>query len=79
MKILSIDLGEKRTGIAICDEKEIVSYPLEVIVEENREVLVEKISNLTKSNGVEMVLVGLARNMDGSYGDIEEYVRNFLK
>ena len=38
MKILSIDLGEKRAGIAICDEKEIVSYPLEVIVEENREV-----------------------------------------
>ena len=68
MKILSIDLGEKRTGIAICDEKEIVAYPLEVIVEEDREVLVEKISNLTKSNGVEMVLVGLARNMDGSYG-----------
>ena len=79
MKILSIDLGEKMAGIAICNEKEIVSYPLEVIVEENREVLVEKISNLTKSNGVEMVLVGLARNMDGSYGDKARICEKFAE
>ena len=48
-------------------------------MEEDREVLVEKISNLTKSNGVEMVLVGLARNMDGSYGDKARICEKFAE
>lgn len=79
MRILAIDLGEKRTGTAICDEKEIISYPLKVILEENRNKLVEKISNIVKESKVEMILVGFAKNMDGSSGEKAKKCQQFAQ
>lgn len=79
MKILAIDLGDRRTGIAICDKEETISYPLKTILEENKEKLIEKIFELALENKIQMLLVGIAINMDGSIGEKAKNCRNFAK
>lgn len=68
MIILSVDYGDVRTGIAICDKMQILASPVCVIVEKNKEILVEKIAEIVKERKVERICVGVPQNMDGSYG-----------
>ncbi len=68
MKIISVDYGDKRTGIALCDKNEILASPFGVIEESYMPKLVDKIDEIIKSEGAEKIVVGLPRNMDGSYG-----------
>ena len=68
MIIMSVDYGDVRTGIAVCDKMQILASPVCVITEKNRDVLVEKIAELAKVRKVERICVGLPQNMDGSYG-----------
>ena len=79
MKIIAIDFGEVRTGIAICDEKETISYPLKTIVEKNEENLINKIKEIIVKNKAEMILVGLALNMNGEFGDSAKQCEEFAK
>jgi len=75
MKILGVDLGKARTGIAICDKDEIMATPLGVINEHNREKLIEKIITAAAENKAEMIVVGLPKNMDSSEGDSAKNAR----
>ena len=68
MIIMSVDYGDVRTGIAVCDKMQILASPVCVITEKNRDVLVEKIAEIAKERNVERICVGLPQNMDGSYG-----------
>ena len=68
MIIMSVDYGDVRTGIAVCDKTQILASPVCVITEKNRDVLVNKIAELAKERKVERICVGLPQNMDGSYG-----------
>ena len=79
MKIIAIDFGEVRTGIAICDEKETISYPLQTIVEKNEENLINKIKEIVIKNKAEMALVGLALNMNGDFGDSAKKCEEFAQ
>ena len=75
MIILGIDLGKARTGVAICDKGELLASPLTVVTEYHREQLVEKLAVLAKENKVELLAVGLPRNMDGSEGESAQNAR----
>ena len=68
MIIMSVDFGDVRTGLAVCDKMQILASPVCVITEKNRDVLVEKIAELAKERKAERICVGLPQNMDGSYG-----------
>lgn len=68
MKIMSIDYGDVRTGIAISDIRGILASPLCVIKESFQPKLVDKIIELINENKIEKIVIGLPRNMDGSYG-----------
>lgn len=68
MKIMSVDYGDRRTGIALSDISGILASPLTVIKESYQPKLVEKIASLAYENGVKTIVIGLPRNMDGSYG-----------
>lgn len=72
MKILSVDYGDARTGIAICDQGERLASPVTVITEYQRERLVEKIAALAAEQGAEAIVVGNPINMDGSFGGRSE-------
>lgn len=68
MVILSVDYGDKRTGIAVCDKNEILASPVGVITEWNKEALAEKIIALAVEKKAEEIVIGLPKNMDGSEG-----------
>lgn len=68
MIIMSVDYGDVRTGIAVCDKMQILASPVCVITERNRDRLLEKIADLATEKKVERFCVGLPRNMDGTYG-----------
>lgn len=77
MKMLSVDLGDVRTGIAVCDKNEILATPVCVINERSRDVLADKVIEIAHQNGAEKIILGLPKNMDGSEGDSAKKARTF--
>lgn len=77
MIILGVDLGKARTGIAVCDRSELLSSPVEVIHEHNRERLLKRVEALVVELRAEMIVMGLPRNMDGSEGESAQNSRAF--
>lgn len=68
MRIMAVDYGNVRTGIALCDKNEILASPYTVIKETYQPKLIDKICEIIKAENAEKVVIGLPRNMDGSYG-----------
>ena len=68
MIILSVDYGDARTGIAVCDKLEFLASPVCVIKESYMPKVASKIVQLAKEKEAETIVVGKPRNMDGSEG-----------
>lgn len=68
MIIMSVDYGDVRTGVAVCDKMQILASPVCVITEKDKVKLVEKLTEIAKERKAERICVGLPQNMDGSYG-----------
>lgn len=68
MIIMSVDLGKARTGIAVCDKSESFAFERGVITEYNEEKLVKKIVEKAREEKAELIVCGLPKNMDGSFG-----------
>lgn len=77
MKILAVDLGKARTGLAVCDEGEILASPVAVIAQYNREKLAQEVAAKARELAVGELVVGLPRNMDGSEGESAQGAREF--
>lgn len=69
MKIMAVDFGDARTGLAMCDRTEFLASPLGVIEEKSFAKTVEKIVYAAKEYEAAMIVVGLPRNMDGTEGE----------
>ena len=65
---MAIDYGDARTGIAFCDKNEILASPYTVIKETYQPKLVDRIIEIIGVEKPEKIVIGLPRNMDGSYG-----------
>ena len=77
MKVLAIDYGDARTGIAVSDlTGSIVGYT-DVIHSWNREKTLAEIVRLVREQGAQTVVMGFPRNMDGSEGPRAELYRAF--
>ena len=68
MKIMSIDYGDKRTGVAFCDVMEIIATPYKVITQSYQPKLIDELVSIINKEKPNKVIIGLPRNMDGSYG-----------
>lgn len=68
MIIMSVDLGDARTGIAASDTGESFAFPKEVICEKNKDVLLEKLCIKARELSAGLVVFGYPKNMDGSVG-----------
>ncbi len=68
MIILSVDYGDRRTGIAVCDKLEMLASPVSVISEWNQVALAKKIVDVATEKKAEQIVIGLPKNMDGSKG-----------
>jgi putative Holliday junction resolvase len=68
MRILGLDYGSKRIGVAICDELGITAYGVTTIIRRNRKQLLEALSEVIKKYNVEKIVVGYPIRMDGTAG-----------
>ena len=78
MRILAIDHGTKRIGIAVSDELKMIAQPLEFIPAEPFTGFLARLKELLRDKEVELVLVGMPRNMDGSYGPAALRTQDFV-
>jgi putative Holliday junction resolvase len=79
MKILAVDLGLKRTGVAVCDAQERLASPIGTIEEWDLARLAERIAALAAERGAEQLVVGHPRNMDGSRGESAQRAEGFAR
>ena len=79
MKILAVDLGKVRTGLAVSDISEVLASPLCVVEEKNTEILAEKIDQVCKDERISKIVLGLPKNMDGSEGESAQNAKAFGK
>ena len=77
MKILAVDFGDARTGLAICDKSEFLASPLGTIHEHNFEKAAQKVADAINENRAEFVVVGHPINMNGSIGERADKCRTF--
>lgn len=68
MKILAVDLGDARTGLAACDRTEFLASPLCVISEWNEDRVISRIAAAAEEIEAGMIVMGHPLNMDGSKG-----------
>src|SRR6516225_6190974 len=78
MRILALDHGTKRIGVAVSDELKMIAQPLEFVAAEPFAEFLERLKELLREKEVELVVVGLPRNMDGSYGPAALKVQDFV-
>ncbi len=78
MRILALDHGAVRIGVALSDELKMIAQPLEFIPAEPFVDFLARLKQLLKEKEVELILIGMPRNMDGSYGSAAEKVRGFV-
>ncbi len=78
MRILALDPGTKRIGVAISDELKLIAQPVEFISAEPFAAFLERLKTLLQEREVELILVGMPRNMDGSYGPAALKVEAFV-
>ena len=79
MKIMGLDYGDARTGVAISDLLCTLVGSTTVLPSRNEEKLLADVVRLTKENGVGTIVVGLPRNMDGTEGPRAEACRAFAE
>lgn len=79
MKIMAVDFGDSRTGIAVCDKSEMLASPLTVITEYNFERCAEKVAELAKKEQTELVVVGYPKNMNNTIGERAEKCQKFAE
>ncbi len=75
-RLIGLDLGSKRIGVSICDEKQLIATPLKTI---NRNTLTELISDLKAiidENNIKGIIIGNPLNMDGSSGRSAQSVKD---
>lgn len=78
MRVLALDHGTVRVGVAVSDELGMIARPLEFIPAEPWDVFLARFTHLLAELKVEQIIVGLPRNMDGSIGPAAEKVREFM-
>ena len=78
MRILALDHGSKRIGVAVSDETKTIAQPLEFIPAEPFADFLERLKQLIREKEISLILIGLPRNMDGSYGPAALKVQTFI-
>ena len=79
MKIMAVDLGQVRTGIAVCDAGEVLASPVTVLRQPNREKLAQEIAALAQTHHAELLVLGHPLNMDGSAGASAQGAESFAE
>ncbi len=78
MRIMGLDVGDKTIGVALSDPLGLTAQGLEVIRRKRLDKDLERLGEIVEQNGVDMVVVGMPKNMNGTLGPQAETVREFI-
>lgn len=78
MRVLALDHGTVRIGVAISDELGMLAHPLDFIPAEPLNAFLDRLKVLLREREVSLILVGMPRNMDGSLGPAARKVEEFV-
>ncbi len=77
MKIMAVDLGLARTGVAVSDPRETLASPVGTLEEWNLQRLAQRVAALAAEHKAEMLVVGHPKNMDGTRGESARRAEEF--
>lgn len=78
-RILAIDYGQARVGLAVTDPDGRVVFPLSIIHWETRQTLFDTLLGIIREQGIERIVVGYPRRAGGNEGLTGRQVRNFTE
>ena len=75
-RLIGLDLGSKRIGVSICDEKQLIATPFKTINRSSAKKLLEELKIIVKENNIKGIIIGNPLNMDGSSGSSAQSVKD---
>ena len=75
-RLIGLDLGSKRIGVSICDDKQLIATPLKTINRNSLEDRVDELKLIINENDIKGIIVGNPLNMDGSSGRSAQSVKD---
>ena len=78
-RLIGLDLGSKRIGVSICDEKQSIATPFKTINKTNNNDLIKELKKIIKENNIKGIVIGYPINMDGTLGASAQSVSDVSK
>ena len=78
-RLLGLDLGKKRIGVAICDSNKKIATPYTTLIKDNLKNFLNELKKIISENDIQGLVVGNPINMDGTYGKSAQSVNDFSK
>ena len=75
-RLIGLDLGSKRIGVSICDEKQLIATPLKTINRNTLNEVIDELKIIIKENNIKGIIIGNPLNMDGSSGRSAQSVKD---
>ena len=75
-RLIGLDLGSKRIGVSICDEKQLIATPLKTINRNSLAELINELKYIINENDIKGIVIGNPINMDGSPGRSTQSVKD---
>ena len=75
-RLIGLDLGSKRIGVSICDEKQLIATPLKTINRNTLNELISQLKMIIYENDIKGIIIGNPLNMDGSSGRSAQSVKD---
>ncbi len=75
-RLIGLDLGSKRIGVSICDEKQLIATPLKTINKSSFDKLLDELKLIISENSIKGIIIGYPINMDGSLGRSAQSVKD---
>jgi len=75
-RLIGLDLGSKRIGVSICDEKQLIATPFKTINRTSNNELINELKIIIVENNIKGIIIGNPLNMDGSSGRSAQSVKD---
>ena len=75
-RLIGLDLGSKRIGVSICDEKQLIATPFKTLNRTTAKELINELKIIIKENNIQGIIIGNPLNMDGSSGSSAQSVKD---
>ena len=75
-RLIGLDLGSKRIGVSICDDKQLIATPLKTINRNSLKEIIDELRLIINENDIKGIIIGNPLNMDGSSGRSAQSVKD---